>query len=343
MLPLAVKLSEYLAVGAGVTLVDKFSDYLSNSISKPTNKAVTPKVSTVDLIKRAGSRKPVKNLPDSTVSSNAKKGQLLDLIDGVSIAMDIYNKSIKNSSSSAVELIKTASNDAKAFNEAQIAKYPDSPFLGGQVNLKQSIDYLIDAINSQTIVQFEGLAPIALQLEGLNNVMGALTTAVMDIAPSITLPELSPIIKVPESPPPSVSVNVPEALPPKITVEAPKIPDYSNHMEIIANSHGAIMEHFEFMKEPLEAPDVSSKTGTLTLAPRVAKHALNLHHARGEMDDNTTSGKIIATFDDEINTIDEASTGGFHGYTGVLTSFQHFNDDDDMMSYLSSLEGKYRK
>lgn len=343
MLPLAVPLVQGAELIFGTIAAQKLYDYVSDSISKPTNKTVVPKVSTVDLIKRAGTRKPVKNLPDTTISSNAKKGQLLDLMDGVSTVMDIYSKSIKNTSSSALEAIKSGSNLAKASNEAQIAKYPDSPFLGGQVNLKQSIDYLIDAINSQTLTQFEALAPISLQLQGLNSVVGALTTAVMDISPSITLPELAPLIKVPESPAPSVVVKVPETVPPKITVEASKIPDYSNQMEIIANSHGSIMEYLEFMKEPLQAPDVSTATGSLSLAPRVARHALNLHHARGEMDENTTSGKLIATFDDELNKIDEASTGGFHGYTGITTSFEHFNDNDDMTGYLSELQRRYPK
>lgn len=259
MIPLAVSLLEKAGVSVGDKFVSMFSKYVKNSISTPTNKVVVPKVSTVDLIKRAGSRNPVKNLPETTVASNAKKGQLLDLMDGVSTAMDIYNKSIKNTSSSALEAIKSGSNSAKAFNEAQIAKYPDSPFLGGQVNLKQSIDYLIDAINSQTIAQFEALSPIALQLEGLNSVVGALTTAVMDISPSITLPELAPLIKIPESPAPSVVVKVPEALPPEITVEAPKFPDYSDFMETIANSHISIKEHYDFLKNPMDVRDLDGE------------------------------------------------------------------------------------
>lgn len=342
----------------GKPLYDKGAQYLRDAYGTPLRTPANNIPPTADKLKNLGTRKKVAPLADNTKNILAKKKNLGGLASGTSAALALGAGVLGTAVSSSIGQAQTLSDTAKKANDDQKNLQGDSHFLNNQVNLKQSLDYTIDAINAQTVALFQAISPISMHLAALVTAVQASTDAILGLDPAVTLPELAPVIKVPDAPVPvvnvapspspvtvapstaTIEVNVPQSPAPTVNVEAPIIPDYTNQMDRMADSADAVKEHHEYLKTPLQAPDTTTETGTLELSPRDAKHALNAHHARGEADENEIGGDLLSHLEDLYDG-QEMAMIKFLAYTRVDSGFGSLNDTDSS-SYDSMIDQRYK-
>lgn len=343
----------------GKPILEKSVKYIHDSMSTPLRTPANNVPSTADKLKNLGTRKKVAPLADNTKNILAKKKNLSGLASGTSAALALGAGVLGTAVSSSIGQAQTLSDTSKKANDDQKNLQGDSHFLNNQVNLKQSLDYTIDAINAQTAALFQAISPISMHLAALVTAVQASTDAILGLDPAVTLPELAPVIKVPDAPAPvvnvapapspvtvapstaTIEVKVPQSPAPTVNVEAPIIPDYTNQMDRMADSADAVKEHHEYLKTPLQAPDTTTETGTLELSPRDAKHALNAHHARGEADENNIGGDLLSHLEDIFDG-EEMNMIKFLPFTRIDSGFGSLNNVDNS-SYDSMIDTRYQK
>lgn len=352
-----LKIASYL--GSAIVTAPFYVDgvkYLYDTMGTPNRTPANNVPSTADKLKNLGTRKKVAPLADNTKNILAKKKNLGSLASGTSAALALGAGVIGSMSTDSLGQIQTASDATKKANDDQKNLQGDSHFLNNQVNLKQSLDYTIDAINAQTVALFQAISPISMHLAALVTAVQASTDAILGLDPAVTLPELAPVIKVPDAPAPvvnvapspvsvapstaTIEVKVPQSPAPTVNVEAPIIPDYTKQMDRMADSADAVKEHHEYLKTPLQAPDTTTETGTLELSPRDAKHALNAHHARGEADENEIGGDLFSHLEDLYDG-EEMKMIKLLPFTRIDSGFGSLNDADNS-SYDSMIDARYQ-
>jgi hypothetical protein len=357
MNPVSVIGSALTTVAVGYEAYNAFkagSQYIHDSMSTPLRKPANNIPSTATKLKNLGSKKKLPPVTPSAQSTVTKKTAHSKLASGLSAGLAVGAGLLGVAVNDALTGTQQASDATKSANDATKASFPDSPFLNNQVDTKQSLDYLIDAINSQSIVIFQGLSPLSNYMEALVVGVQALTDAVLGLDPAVTLPELAPVIEMPTAPAPIVNVsssaptvNVSSTAPvvnvttpaPTINVEAPIIPDYTTQMDTLADTAVAQKEALEYHKTPLEAPDLSTETGSTLLSPRDAEHAKNVHHGRGEADENTIGGDLFSELEDIFDS-DELNLVKFFTYTPVTSALSSINSEG-MSDFLAELQGRY--
>lgn len=347
----------YEAYTVGKPLVQEGVKYIQDSMSTPLRKPANNIPSTAEKLKALGSKK--KAIPTTPATQNivTKKKAHSKLASGLSAGLAVGAGLLGVAVNDALTGTQEASDATKSANDATKALFPDSPFLNNQVNTKQSIDYLVDAINAQSIVIFQGLNPLSMHMEALVVGVQALTDAVLGLDPAVTLPELAPVIDIPatpapivhvsspaptvnvSAPAPTITVNVPESPAPTINVEAPVIPDYTTQMDTLADTAAAQKEALDFAKTPLQAPDLSTETGSTLISPRDAEHARNVHQGRGEADENTIGGDLFSELEDIFDS-DELNLVKFFTYTPVTSALSSINSEG-MADFLAELQGRY--
>lgn len=350
-----LKLLEYGA-GAVVTapLVGEGLKYIYDSMSTPLRTPANNPIPTADKLKALGSKKktvlPSASARNIVSKKKAHSGLASGLSAGLAVGAGLLGTVVHDSLTGA----QTSSDLTKAANDATKAQFPDSHFLKNQVDVKQSIDYLIDAINAQSIVIFQGLNPLSMYMQSLVVGVQALTDAVLGLDPAVTLPEFAPVMNLPTAPAPVVhvlssapTVNVSASAPvvnvttpaPTVNVEAPIIPDYTTQMDTLADTATAQKEALDYHKTPLEAPDLSTETGSTLVSPRDAQHAKNVHHGRGEADENTIGGDLFSELEDIFDS-DELNLVKFFTYTPVTSALSSINSEG-MADFLSEIQGRY--
>lgn len=356
MLPLAIPLIEAVANGVAVgSIVGSGVKYIQDSMDTPNRKPVNNPIPTKTKLANLGSRKGVAPLTESAKNILAQKKNLAGLTSGVSAALALGAGVIGAATSQSMTEAQKQSDAQKTANDLQKTKHADSHFLNNQVDLKQSVDYMIDAVNAQTIALFQAISPISIHLASLVTAVNASTDAILGLDPAVTLPALAPVINVPTAPAPSVvvapstptinvsstapTVNV-SSSPATVNVEAPVIPDYTAQMDRMADSADAVKEHHVYLKTPLMAPDTTTETGSLELSPRDASHAKNAHHARGEADENNIGGDLFSELE-EIYDSNELNMIQMFAYTRIDSGFGSLNSADNS-AYDSMIDQRYK-
>lgn len=354
---LLIKDSKPVIERVGKSLYQAEKDFFSNvEYKRFIDNVYKPTVPTSQKLKNLSSRNSSSNFPKASTPSDLR--DLSGYSSSVNALLASAVGAIGLATTNSIGEAEKVSQEAKKANDDQKNLQGDSHFLNNQVNLKQSLDYTIDAINAQTIALFQAISPISVQLSALVSAVNASTSAIQGIKPAVTLPELAPVINVPDAPAPvvnvapapspvtvapstaTIEVKVPQSPAPTVNVEAPVIPDYTNQMNRMADSADAVKEHHEYLKTPLQAPDTTTETGTLELSPRDAKHALNAHHARGEADENNIGGDLLSHLEDLYDG-QEMAMIKFLAYTRVDSGFGSLNDTDSS-SYDSMIDQRYK-
>lgn len=204
LIPLAVGAYD-VAVGlAGVGLSAK---YIYDSLGTPRRTPANNIPSTSDKLKNLGSRTRPAPLTDNTKNIIAKKKNLAGLASGISAGLALGAGAIGLAVTDSIQEVSTASDATKIANDATKSQFPDSHFLKNQVDSKQSVDNLVDAMHAQTIAMFQAISPISLHLASLVTAVNASTDAILGLDPSVSV--ASPTVNVPEAPPPTVNVGAP--------------------------------------------------------------------------------------------------------------------------------------
>lgn len=310
MIPLTPIIAEAVVYAGATTLLAEGAKYIHDSMSTPLRKPVNNAIPTKTKLSNLGSKGKKAPLTESTKNTLAQKGNLSKYSAGVNAALAVATGALSVATSESMGKAQTASDEAKAANDNKRSLVAGSHFLENQVNTKQSIDYMIDAINAQTVALFQAISPISLHLASLVTAVNASTDAILGLDPSVSVPASpAPVINVPAPsvnvsvPTPSVSVSVPPATAPNIIVEAPNIPDYSSQMDKIAEASVARKESLDFYKTVVEVKDVNGSV-VLNASPRAVQLAKNAALAKGEADTNSIGSSTLESVEELFNDMD---------------------------------------
>jgi hypothetical protein len=115
-------------------------------------------------------------------SQFAKQEALKKMSEDLKLGMDDVATGVKDMSKGLSDGAKQISDAKAAENAAHKLPFAASPLLNNQILLKESIQDIVDAINSNTIASATFLAPISVNLNAISSTLIAISSTLLEIS-----------------------------------------------------------------------------------------------------------------------------------------------------------------
>lgn len=123
-----------------------------------------------------------KKLPSLDLPKTAKKAGLSKLSSGIGAGLMAVAAGVQLMRSGMLDNAQSLSAEKQADNDTKKAAFPDSPLLRNQLELKEGVNDLVDAINANTIASATFLAPINSSLSAISSTLIAISSTLLEIS-----------------------------------------------------------------------------------------------------------------------------------------------------------------
>lgn len=159
-------------LAGNVALVTSIDHYLQSAASPLVDDLSSPQIPV---------KRQKKGFP-KTPQKTKKKESLSKYSDGVNAGLAAVVGAVGLMSGGMIDSASADSSSKKEKNDALKLPFANAPLLANQIHLKQSVQDLVDAINSNTIVSATFLAPISANLKAISGTLIAISSTLLEIS-----------------------------------------------------------------------------------------------------------------------------------------------------------------